>query len=88
MVGLEKDFNEEMIEGYYKNEKYCADAEKGVDREGLFKVLCNINSIEVPDDQFVHEAPKPEAAGEAGEAEEWKPEFTKMKAFDTAEPEA
>ena len=64
-----------MAEKYYQNEKYCLDQGTGIDREGLFRVICDINGLEVPDDVFRTEE-------QAAEPQRWQPKLSKRTTFD------
>ena len=41
------------MKGYFANEQFCQYADEGIDREGLFRLICMINDIECPENIFV-----------------------------------
>ena len=52
LTGLEKDYSDEILDKYYQDQNFCTDQELGIDKKGLFKMLCDINELGVPDDDF------------------------------------
>jgi len=56
-AGLGKDFNDEILKSYFADEQYVTDEDAGIGREGLFRLICEINNLEVPDNIFVTTMP-------------------------------
>lgn len=52
----EKECNDEIINRYFKKYQQTQAGITGVDKFGLFRMICEINGIEVPEDMFVWQA--------------------------------
>jgi len=56
-AGLGKDFDDATLKEYFADETYVKDIDEGIGREGLFRLICAINNLEVPENIFVTTMP-------------------------------
>ena len=49
---MEREYDDSLLEKYYNDKTYCKDPSQGIDREGLFSMLCDLNGIPVDDGTF------------------------------------
>lgn len=47
LSGMEREYDDSLLEKYYNDKTYCKDPSQGIDREGLFMMLCDLNDIPV-----------------------------------------
>ena len=73
LTGLGKEYDEETLDNYYSNDKFCK-SELGIDNEGLFKMICDLNGLEVSDDMFEE--------SEASQPNRWDPTVHKLDQMD------
>ena len=74
MTGLDKQYEDSVMEKYYTDKTFCQDQDLGIDKKGLFKVLCDINDLDVPEDDFFL-------------ADKWRPELNALETFDINQSE-
>ena len=56
-AGLGKNFDDAVLKEYFSDEEYVKDEDEGIGREGLFRLICAINDLEVPENIFVTTMP-------------------------------